>query len=349
MKYILPTWVNAWEGETTADCCKWERVKCNTTTGRVIQLSLNSVENHWKLRDWYLNASMFLPFEELESLDLSYNGFAGWLENGGYEKLGELTSLKSLNLSTNSLKGTIHINGKTDLKGMNNLEQLDISQNSFDGFVTHSGFDRLSVLGKLKLLDLSVNSFNNDIVPSLGFLSSLITLSLRMNNLNGLVDIGDYNTKRVKFPKVEMSQQQSKLKPGSIAGIAVRDLAGIEILPMIFLYVYQLKKKKKQFDKSEPNNNNREKKETHRNLVVRELSKFRRGDNWWWWWCCGGGGGERKGIDDDGGREGIGIGDIVESFGVCVGFEWVEYSVQGGGKMGIRWVEHSERDERDLG
>ncbi|KAF5949970.1 hypothetical protein HYC85_011963 [Camellia sinensis] len=303
MKYILPTWVKAWEGETTTDCCKWERVKCNTTTGRVIQLSLNSEENYWKLRDWYLNASMFLPFEELESLDLSYNGFAG------YEKLGELTSLKSLNLSTNSLKGTIHIN---DLKGMNKLEQLDISQNSFDGFVTHSGPS-----------------------PDLSHLPLVIVATF---------------VEQLKWTHLcKNSQQQSKLKPGSIAGIAVRDLAGIEILPMIFLYVYQLKKKKKQFDKSEPNNNNREKKETHRNLVVRELSKFRRGDNWWWWWCCGGGGGERKGIDDDGGREGIGIGDIVESFGVCIGFEWVEYSVQGGGKMGIRWVEHSERDERDLG
>ncbi|KAF5938361.1 hypothetical protein HYC85_022620 [Camellia sinensis] len=32
----------------------------------------------------YLNASMFLPFEELQSLDLSYNGFAGWLENEGF-------------------------------------------------------------------------------------------------------------------------------------------------------------------------------------------------------------------------------------------------------------------------
>ncbi|GMP60356.1 hypothetical protein CsSME_00023257 [Camellia sinensis var. sinensis] len=68
--YLLLTWVEAWEGETTTDCCKWERVKCNATTGRVIQLSLNSAENYWNLRDWYLNASMFLPFEELESLDL---------------------------------------------------------------------------------------------------------------------------------------------------------------------------------------------------------------------------------------------------------------------------------------
>ncbi|GMP73986.1 hypothetical protein CsSME_00031531 [Camellia sinensis var. sinensis] len=108
---VLPMWVEAWEGETTTDCCKWERVKCNATTGRVIQLSLNSAENYyyyyWNLRDWYMNASMFLPFEELESLDLSYNGLAGWLEN-------------------------------EDLKGLNNLEQLDISYNQLDGFITHS-------------------------------------------------------------------------------------------------------------------------------------------------------------------------------------------------------------------
>ncbi|CAL5345302.1 unnamed protein product [Camellia sinensis] len=189
IKYFLPTWVKAWERETTTDCCKWERVKCNATTGRVIQLSLNSAENNWNLRDWYLNASMFLPFEELESLDLSYNGLAGWLENEGFEKLGELTSLKSLNLTSNYLKGTIHIN---DLKGLNNLEQLDISDNQFDGFITHSGFERLFVLGKLELLRLDRNSFNNSILPSLGVLSSLKTLSIFGNRLNGSIDIGEF-------------------------------------------------------------------------------------------------------------------------------------------------------------
>ncbi|CAL5345298.1 unnamed protein product [Camellia sinensis] len=185
---VLPTWVEAWEGETTTDCCKWERVKCNATTGRVIQLSLNSAENyHYSYsRDWYLNASMFLPFEELESLDLSCNGLAGWLENEGFERLGELTSLTSLNLSYNNLEGTIHIN---DLKGLNNLEQLDISDNLFDGFITHSGFERLFVLSKLELLRLDWNSFNNSILPSLGVLSSLKTLSLSVNSLNGSIDI----------------------------------------------------------------------------------------------------------------------------------------------------------------
>ncbi|XP_028101572.1 receptor-like protein 15 isoform X2 [Camellia sinensis] len=107
----------------------------------------------------------------------------------GFEKLGELTSLKSLNLTSNYLKGTIHIN---DLKGLNNLEQLDISYNQLDGFITHSGFERLFVLSKLELLRLDGNSFNNSILPSLGVLSSLKTLSLSENRLNESIDVGGF-------------------------------------------------------------------------------------------------------------------------------------------------------------
>ncbi|THG23888.1 hypothetical protein TEA_004075 [Camellia sinensis var. sinensis] len=70
---------------------------------------------------------------------------------------------------------------------MNNLEELDLSYNSIEDI---KGFERLSVLRKLKLLDLTYNSFNNGIVPSLGFLSSLKTLSIQYNNLNGSIDIG---------------------------------------------------------------------------------------------------------------------------------------------------------------
>ena len=67
-----------------SDCCDWERVKCNITTKRVIQLALNdtmySNEDGWY---WYLNASLFLPFEELQYLDLSYNWIPGWVPNEG--------------------------------------------------------------------------------------------------------------------------------------------------------------------------------------------------------------------------------------------------------------------------
>ncbi|PPD67329.1 hypothetical protein GOBAR_DD35791 [Gossypium barbadense] len=78
--------LKSWVDLKGSDCCKWERVKCNTTTRRVIQLSLNSTKweynvDYWYLNAWYLNASMFLPFEELKSLYLSGNAIGGNLEN----------------------------------------------------------------------------------------------------------------------------------------------------------------------------------------------------------------------------------------------------------------------------
>ncbi|GFS39025.1 hypothetical protein Acr_00g0060830 [Actinidia rufa] len=79
----LLTWEEALVGEASTDCCQWERVKCNNATGRVIQLSLHDLRD-WDSGNWYLNASKFLPFEELESLDLSWNSLMGWLPNEGF-------------------------------------------------------------------------------------------------------------------------------------------------------------------------------------------------------------------------------------------------------------------------
>ena len=73
--YLLPSWVE----DPESDCCRWERVRCNSTTGRVIELSLdrfNGARAYW-------NISLFLPFKELKSLNLSYNYIDGWVENEG--------------------------------------------------------------------------------------------------------------------------------------------------------------------------------------------------------------------------------------------------------------------------
>ncbi|GFY93557.1 hypothetical protein Acr_09g0000030 [Actinidia rufa] len=78
----LPTWEEALVGEATTDCCQWKGVMCNNATRRVIQLSLYQLRDY--SIDWYLNASMFLPFEELESLDLSWFSLEDWLPNEGY-------------------------------------------------------------------------------------------------------------------------------------------------------------------------------------------------------------------------------------------------------------------------
>jgi len=73
----LPSWMKA-----DANCCAWERITCNNSTGRVTFLTLGRVRNE-ELGDWYLNASLFLPFQQLYHLYLYGNRIAGWVENKG--------------------------------------------------------------------------------------------------------------------------------------------------------------------------------------------------------------------------------------------------------------------------
>lgn len=79
---ILTSWVY----DPMSDCCDWERVKCNGMTGRIIELSLNSTGEHtYDFSDGFplLNLSLFSPFEELQTLDLSDNFFKGCYQNEG--------------------------------------------------------------------------------------------------------------------------------------------------------------------------------------------------------------------------------------------------------------------------
>ncbi|KAB5556024.1 hypothetical protein DKX38_006933 [Salix brachista] len=70
-----------WDKEDL-NCCNWDRVACDNTTNRVIQLDLSGV-NYDALEDLYLNASLFLPFKELVTLELSSNQLVGGLKNQG--------------------------------------------------------------------------------------------------------------------------------------------------------------------------------------------------------------------------------------------------------------------------
>ncbi|KAI8006562.1 Receptor-like protein 1 [Camellia lanceoleosa] len=150
----------------------------------------------------------------LEQLDISDNQFDGFITHSGFERLsvlgklellrldwnsfnngilpslGVISSLKILSLHGNYLNGSINIG---EFCKMNNLKELDLSDNSIEDI---KGFERLSVLGKLELLRLDFNLFNNSILPSLGVLSSLKTLSLYENHLNGSIDIGELHNMR---------------------------------------------------------------------------------------------------------------------------------------------------------
>jgi hypothetical protein len=79
--------------EYSSNCCEWHRIECDNTTRRVIRLSLNGAR-YQSLGDWVLNASLFLPFKELQSLDLSGNGLVGCSENQGRFNASVLVIIK---------------------------------------------------------------------------------------------------------------------------------------------------------------------------------------------------------------------------------------------------------------
>lgn len=74
-----PNSLQNWVADENLDCCHWQWSKCNNNTCRVIKLDL------WSTRiqesgEWYLNASLFMPFEELELLNLGGINIAGCVE-----------------------------------------------------------------------------------------------------------------------------------------------------------------------------------------------------------------------------------------------------------------------------
>ncbi|KAI9112744.1 hypothetical protein K1719_016247 [Acacia pycnantha] len=90
----LPSWSNL----TLSDCCTWEAVECDNSTNRVISLLLNDTRAY-KLRHvkWSLNASSFLPFQQLQALYLSGNYLSGLFGDI------RLTNLEQLDLRDNEL------------------------------------------------------------------------------------------------------------------------------------------------------------------------------------------------------------------------------------------------------
>nr|KJB68150.1 hypothetical protein B456_010G228500 [Gossypium raimondii] len=201
------------EKESSSNCCEWERVECNPISGRVTHLFLNYSSN--MKRDWYLNASLFLPFEKLqnlsfklsskldklENLDLSDNHF----NNSILASLSELSSLKSLNLAYNVFTRSNPTNGIEMLSKLNNLETLDLSYNSFgniDGFATMTPvcIEYCGLKGtldiqekegmkfnKLEVLSLNGNLLNNSLFSSLVEFSNLKSLDLSDNQLEGAI------------------------------------------------------------------------------------------------------------------------------------------------------------------
>nr|POF27414.1 hypothetical protein CFP56_51488 [Quercus suber] len=96
-KALLPPWVYNLKSE----CCNWEQVKCDDTTGYVIKLWLSNINHETHVyagsENWFLNESLLLPFKELKILDLSHNGIRGWQGNKGYRFEGIRVAMSDSN------------------------------------------------------------------------------------------------------------------------------------------------------------------------------------------------------------------------------------------------------------
>ncbi|KAF2605812.1 hypothetical protein F2Q68_00045561 [Brassica cretica] len=144
---VLPTWTN----DTTSECCQWERVKCNSTSGRVLELSIRGLNLK---ESSLLNFSLLHPFEEVQSVDLSESKFGGFFDGAeGYKSLSRLRNLEILDLSSNKFNISVFpfLNAATSLTTL--LLQGNNMNSPFPA-------KELSALVKLKFLDLSGNGFS---------------------------------------------------------------------------------------------------------------------------------------------------------------------------------------------
>ncbi|XP_057998142.1 receptor-like protein 56 isoform X2 [Hevea brasiliensis] len=186
--HLLSSWVD----DSMSDCCKWERVTCNSTTSHMIELFLNNTRQHdidsESLFDgeniWFIKLSMFQQLKELRNLNLSYNEIGGFIDyDEGFERLSELKKLETLDLSYNWFNNSI----LSSLGALTSLKSLILSWNNMRGSFPSKGFERLEDL------DISYNQFDKSILSSLGALTLLRTLKIGWNDMEGSFPVQELN------------------------------------------------------------------------------------------------------------------------------------------------------------
>ncbi|XP_021296792.1 receptor like protein 30-like [Herrania umbratica] len=184
----------SWKHEReSSDCCLWDGVECDNSTGHVIGLDLGSsylygsidsrsslfhlVHLQWlNLADNVFKNSK-IPSEitnlsRLASLDLSYSNFSGQIPS----EILQLTELELLDLSGNSLKRR-KPGLRSLLENLTNLQELYLT----DVRISSSVPTILANFSSLKALILSNCDLHGDFPPRIFELPSLQFLSLESN------------------------------------------------------------------------------------------------------------------------------------------------------------------------
>ncbi|KAM3327647.1 receptor-like protein 9DC3 [Capsicum galapagoense] len=160
----------------STDCCSWDRVLCDETTGQVIELDLYCSELQGK---FYSNSSLF-QLSNLKRLDLSHNDFSRSLIS---PKFGELSSLTHLDLSHSGFTGVI----PAEISHLNKLYFLYIS--TVDPYGLRLGPYNFELLLKnlTQLREIYLDSVNISSIIPLNFSSYLTYLWLRRTQLRGVL------------------------------------------------------------------------------------------------------------------------------------------------------------------
>lgn len=148
--------------------CSWKYIRCNPSTSRVTQVSLDSLGLSGKI------GRGLEKLQGLQILSLANNNFTGSFTS----QLFLIPGLQTLNLSRNGFSGRIPINPFN----MSSIRFLDLSHNSLSGPIPDTLFQNCA---SLRFLDLSQNSLEGPIPSTLFHCTSLGTLNLSGNQLSG--------------------------------------------------------------------------------------------------------------------------------------------------------------------
>ncbi|XP_049407394.1 receptor-like protein Cf-9 [Solanum stenotomum] len=159
----------------STDCCSWGGVKCNETTGQVIELDLSSSQLQGK---FHSNCSLF-QLSNLKRLDLSNNNFSGSLIS---PKFGELSSLTHLDLSYSSFTGLI----PAEISRLSKLHVLHIASDTDELRFEPHNFELL-LKNLTQLRELRLSSVNISSTIPLNFSSYLTNLRLSDMQIYGIL------------------------------------------------------------------------------------------------------------------------------------------------------------------
>ncbi|XP_039134793.1 receptor-like protein EIX2 [Dioscorea cayenensis subsp. rotundata] len=174
--------LSSWVGQ---DCCSWDGVHCDNTTGNIIGLALGQQGSE----DFYMPlggeiSPSLLQLQHLSYLDLSGNFFS---DPNIPSFISQFKELSYLNLSNAGFYGLI----PASFGNLSSLHTLDLSHNNL--FISEPAHHEwLSHLTSLKHLDMSAVPFGDN--------SSSSSLFLTLNKLPSINEIRMSNCELEKFP-----------------------------------------------------------------------------------------------------------------------------------------------------